>query len=59
MVPAFAPSGLTRAAERVPSDGTSQTSLVSPFVASTRVITVNATHAPSGESAGAPTVLIR
>src|SRR5262245_6286709 len=43
---ASTPSALTRFAALDASDATSQTSLVLPFVASTRVLTVNATHLP-------------
>ena len=56
---AFALSALTRRSRADASDGTSQTSLVLSFVASTRELTVNATHFPSGDITGLPIVLTR
>ena len=54
-----APDSLTRLAAALPSQGTSQASLVVPFVSSTRALPVNATYLPSGESVTPPIVLIR
>jgi hypothetical protein len=52
-------SALARRSRAEASLGTSQTSLVLSLVASTRVLTVNATHFPSGDITGFPIVLTR
>jgi hypothetical protein len=56
---ALTPAGLTCRAGAVPSADTIHTELLSPLVASMRRLTENATHLPSGESIGDPTVRTR